>query len=289
LVPGYIKLLIVGYPYNFVPLLVFWLAIAPILVQLARRFSSVLIAIILVYQLTLLNLEYPGLLGFTFPNWAHLLKLPVLHYTLAVWGIYYPLGLIYSLNAKNITPWLQKNKVVLWAITGVFFVVGCLSKVEILKLRLAEYIYPLTFVLLLPTIKRDAIPWVRRLEEVGKPRAGSISHSTDRIGFGSRRGQGRAAQSAQLSDLADVASVHSGIGGSNCHHESYGAVACKRRIPLRLWIGQVESHRKRRVLYELPCRMGRLVAPAIERGEERENYVCSRRITCARLESAWEL
>ncbi len=167
-VPGYIKLLIVGYPYNFVPLLVFWLVLAPILVQLARRFSSVLIAIIVVYQLALLNLEYPGVLGFTFPNWAHLLKLPVLHYTLAVWGIYFPLGLIYSLNAKNITPWLQKNKVVLWAITGVFFVVGCLSIVEILKFQLAEYIYPVTFVLLLPTIKRDVIPWVRRLEEVGK-------------------------------------------------------------------------------------------------------------------------
>ncbi len=167
-VPGYIKQLAVGYPYNFVPLLVFWLVLAPILVQLARRFSNVLIVIILVYQLTLLNLEYPGLLGFTFPNWTHFLKLPALHYTLAMWGIYYPLGLIYGVNAKSITPWLQRNRAVLWAITAVFFVLGSLSKVEILKFQLAEYIYPLTFALLMPTIKRDAIPGVRLLEEVGK-------------------------------------------------------------------------------------------------------------------------
>jgi hypothetical protein len=166
--PGYIKQLIVGYPYNFVPLLLFWLVLAPILVQLTRRFSNVLIAVILVYQLILLNLEYPGSLGFTFPNWVSFLKPPVLHSTLAVWGIYYPLGLIYSVNAKSMTPWLQKNRAVLWAITGVFFVFGFLSRAEILKFQLAEHVYPLTFVLLLPTIKRDAIPWVRQLEQVGK-------------------------------------------------------------------------------------------------------------------------
>jgi len=166
--PGYIKQLIVGYPYNFVPILLFWLALSPILVQLARRFSGVLIAIILLYQMFLLNLEYPGMLGFTFPAWAHLLQPPVLHFTLAVWGIYYPLGLIYSVNAKSIAPWLQKNKAALWAITGVFFVLDFLSKAEILKFLLADFVYPLAFVLLLPTIKRDTIPWVRQLEEVGK-------------------------------------------------------------------------------------------------------------------------
>ena len=166
--PGYIKQLITGYPFNFVPILVFWIALSPILVQLARRFSGVLIAIILLYQMFLLNLEYPGILGFTFPAWANWLKPPVLHFTLAVWGIYYPLGLIYSVNAKSIAPWLQKSKVALWAITGVFFVLGFLSMAEILGFQLANYVYPLTFVLLLPTIKRDMIPWVRQLEEVGK-------------------------------------------------------------------------------------------------------------------------
>ncbi len=166
--PGYIKQLIVGYPFNFVPILVFWLALSPILVRLARRFSRVLIAIILLFQMFLLNLEYPGILGFAFPAWAHWLKPPVLHFTLAVWGIYYPLGLIYSVNAKSITPWLQKNKVALWAILGVFFVLGFLSKAEILKFQLVDYLYPLMFVLLLPTIRRDAIPWARQLEEVGK-------------------------------------------------------------------------------------------------------------------------
>jgi len=142
--------------------------LSPVLVHLARRFGGAVVFIILIYQLILLNLQYPGILRFTFPSWVHFLRPPVLGYTMAAWGIYFPLGLIYGLEARRITPWLQKIKWAVLAVTSVFFVLGFLYRAGIARFPLADYICPLIFVLLLPTFKRNSIPFVRQLEEIGK-------------------------------------------------------------------------------------------------------------------------
>ena len=165
---GYVKNLLVGYPFHFVPILVFFYVISPLLVPLASRFGALLIGLIAIYQLILLNILSPGILGFVFPERMQLLVPPAVGSTMAQWGIYFPLGLVYSLNAKRVKPWLDKAKWGLAAATVAFFVLSVLHSADLIHLPLASYICPLTFILLAPLIKRNSIPLVRRLEEIGK-------------------------------------------------------------------------------------------------------------------------
>lgn len=174
---GYLKNLVVGYPFHFIPLLVFYYTLSPILVHFARRFGGALVVVIALYQLFLINVVFPGSLGFTSPDWARFLAPPVLSYTMAEWGLYFPLGLVYGLRAKSIMPWLQRFRWAFLTATSVFFVLHILHKVSLLHFPLAGHICPLTFALLLPVIKRNSIPMVRQLEEIGKKSYGLyLSH-----------------------------------------------------------------------------------------------------------------
>ncbi len=165
---GYLKNLIVGFPFNFIPLIAFYYLLSPFLVRLAKRFGYLLIIVIVLYQLILLNIGTPGILGFTFPDWMRFLAPPVLHVTMALWGIYFPLGLVYSINAKTVLLWLQRLKWMLLTMTIGFFVISVLDEFSVWYFPLAKYICPLMFVLFIPTLKRDSIPAVRELEKVGK-------------------------------------------------------------------------------------------------------------------------
>lgn len=164
----YFKHLIVGYPFNFVPLLIFFYLLSPVLVAGGQRLSWLLLAGIGLYQIILLNLIYPGILGFQFPTWMHILEMPVLRTTIAIWGVYFPLGVVYSLNANKWMPILFKWR---W-----FFLVGAvvLFISNIYRYGSAQvppiegYLCPVFMSLFLPSIKRDQIPQARRLELVGK-------------------------------------------------------------------------------------------------------------------------
>lgn len=164
----YVKHLIVGYPFNFVPLLIFFYLLAPLLVSGGQRLSWLLLAGIGIYQYVLLNLAYPGILGFRFPDFMQILEIPVLRTTIAIWGIYFPLGVVYSLNAAKLIPLLFRLR---W-----FFLFGAvlLFVSNIFRYSSAElppiegYLAPLFMSLLLPSIRRDQLPMARRLELVGK-------------------------------------------------------------------------------------------------------------------------
>jgi peptidoglycan/LPS O-acetylase OafA/YrhL len=165
---GYLKNIIVGYPFHFIPIMVFYMAISPILVHFSKRFGAVLLVVIALFQLFLLNLYSPGIVGFTFPDWMQILRPPIIHETMAMWGIYFPLGLIYSLNAKRVLPWLQRLRWTFLIAAIVFFIFAMLNMFSILHFPLAGYLSAVTFVLLTPTIKRTSIPAVRQLEKAGK-------------------------------------------------------------------------------------------------------------------------
>lgn len=165
---GTVKNLLTGYPFHFVPLLVLYYVLAPLLVRVGRRWGWLVIAGIGLVQLFLINVLHPGALGFTLPSQAQALVPPVIGRTLADWAIYFPLGLVFGLNAKRWLPALQRLK---WAAaTGavVFFVLGFLHFSKVITVPLASYLAPLSFVLFAPSIKRDWIPGARRLETVGK-------------------------------------------------------------------------------------------------------------------------
>jgi peptidoglycan/LPS O-acetylase OafA/YrhL len=166
---GYIKNLLVGYPYHFVPLLVFYYVISPLMVRIGKsKISFLMLALIGLYQLALIDILHPGILGFIFPNSASFLAVKVLRTTLAEWAIYFPLGLVYGLQARKWTSILHKYKWVFIGLTLLLFGIGLLDAFSIIRFPLAFLLCPFTLVLLLPIIKRDAIPWVRFFERLGR-------------------------------------------------------------------------------------------------------------------------
>ena len=164
----YLRHLLVGYPFHFVPLLVFFYLISPILVPIAKRFAWILILGFLIYQLFLLNIKYPGTLGFEFPGWANIFVIPILGGTLADWGVCFPIGIVFGLHMQNIRPWLLKLKWVFFSLAIGSFLVALLDAQKIITGPLARFIGPILFLLVIPVIQRNSIPGVRRFEEVGK-------------------------------------------------------------------------------------------------------------------------
>ncbi len=165
---GYIKNLLVGYPFNFVPLIIFFMLISPLLVRYSKRFGTAILLAIFAYQLLLMGLEFSGGIGIPVPAQLGIFKLPIIGGTMAVWGIYFPLGLIYSLNSKQILPWLKRFKWALAAIAVVLFALTLFDRFSALPLPLIRTVSVLAFILLMPTISRNSIPLVRELEKIGK-------------------------------------------------------------------------------------------------------------------------
>jgi peptidoglycan/LPS O-acetylase OafA/YrhL len=165
---GYIKNLLVGYPFNFVPLLVLYYLLSPLLVRLGKRYGAVLIGVVGIYQLILINLLIPNALGFQFPDWMRVLVPRVVSATLADWAIYFPLGIVYGLHSKSLLPWLQKLRWVSVAAAIILLALRILNEAAILHVPLAGSLAPLPLMALIPLIKRDSIPMAQQLEWVGK-------------------------------------------------------------------------------------------------------------------------
>ncbi|OGO25495.1 MAG: hypothetical protein A2W33_05670, partial [Chloroflexi bacterium RBG_16_52_11] len=166
---GYLKNLIVGYPFHFVPLLVFWYIVSPLLVRYGKtKYSVIFLCLVALLQLMLLNILRPGLLGFQFPGWMDSLAPSVLRTTLADWAIYFPMGLVFGLNAAKVLPWSRKLAWLFGGLTVVLLGVGLLAALKIIHAPLARYLCPVPFILMLPGIKRDSIPLARLLERVGR-------------------------------------------------------------------------------------------------------------------------
>ena len=161
---GYVKNVLVGYPYHFIPLLAACYILAPLLVRIGNRYALPLLLLIGGYQLLLAYLLHAriqhGIGAFLIP--------PGLSHTLADWAIYFPLGLIYGLNAQALLPFLRRIRMLLIGATVILFCLGILYYNQVIHLPLAGNLSALTFVLLLPSIDRSSIPMLRRLEEVGK-------------------------------------------------------------------------------------------------------------------------
>jgi peptidoglycan/LPS O-acetylase OafA/YrhL len=162
------KQLIVGYPYNFIPLLIFYYIVSPILILAIRKWGWIPVMLIGLFQLLLLNILHPGMLGFGFPDWANRLAPPVIATSLADWAIYFPLGLIYARYAPSYLPAARKYKWVLTALFLVFYLIGLLDIMAVVQLPISRYLFPFFFILLAPIIERGSIPYVKTIESIGK-------------------------------------------------------------------------------------------------------------------------
>lgn len=114
-----------------------------------------------------MNIEAPGILGFYFPDWAPT-NVPVIGRTLAQFAVYFPLGLVYSMNAKEINPRLQQWQRPLLFIILALFAIHLLHIYGAIRLPVMQYEAAIVALLYTPLIDRKAIPQVRRLELVSK-------------------------------------------------------------------------------------------------------------------------
>lgn len=165
---GYVKNLLVGYPYNFVPILVFYYLMSPIFIAIGRRYPLMMLAAILLYQVFLSNLLSPGLWGFVFPDWVSIFRPPIISDPMAKWAIFFPIGIVYGLEKPKVIPWAIKYKRVFTVIFLLSLILSILDRVSIIDVPQAIYIFPLAFVCLLPVIDRNSIPMVKSLEQIGK-------------------------------------------------------------------------------------------------------------------------
>lgn len=165
---GYVKDLLVGYPNNFIPLMIFFYLVSPVLIKYAYRSGFLLILFFGLYQIFLLNVAYPGILGFRFPEWVRFFTPPILRNTLAIWGIYLPLGLVYGLHAKKIKPVLYRYTWIIGIATILLFSLSVINELHFIHLDIISQVTPMLFVLLIPVIQREQIPLFRELEKIGK-------------------------------------------------------------------------------------------------------------------------
>lgn len=165
----YVKHLLVGYPFNFVPLIIFFMVVSPLLLWFSNKVGWLAaLGLIASYQVLLILIVFPNSHGLTLPGWSRWLAPPVLAQTLADWGIYFPLGMLYALNMKKTTPWLERLRWPLLVIAIGGYIATLLHGVDIWNAPLVRHIFPFAAVLLLPLIPRYAIYQARWFEYVGK-------------------------------------------------------------------------------------------------------------------------
>lgn len=164
---GYVKGLLVGYPFSFVPILVFFYMLGPLLVPAVRRHPWLVLVAVLGYQLFLINVTSPGALGVVFPSWTWWLSPPVLRNTLAKWAIYFPFGVVYGLHGKAILDPLRRIWLPLAASGIVLNGLRVAGLIQGWDARALEMACPIPLILLCIVIKRERIPLASRLEQYG--------------------------------------------------------------------------------------------------------------------------
>ena len=165
---GYIKNLLVGYPYNFVPILVFFILLSPILAWFSKKFPLITIALFLIYQIILLNIQLPGVLGFAFPNWMVIVSPPILGLPLTLWAVFYGFGMVYIQYSEKYKKIFGSVIIPIGLFSLALYVVAVSREIGLIQFQLAEWLLPILTMLLLPFIKRNSIPFVRFFEGLGK-------------------------------------------------------------------------------------------------------------------------
>lgn len=161
---GYAKNLLVGYPFHFIPMLVLFYLLSPLLLRIGSRYGAALIALVAAYQMYLLGVLHTDWV----PRSLHVLFPPVVGRTLASWAVYFPLGLLYGMHMQRLLPLLKRWKTILALVTVFLFALGALHRAHEVRHLVAGFWGPVACVLLLPTIERRSIPGVALLERIGK-------------------------------------------------------------------------------------------------------------------------
>jgi peptidoglycan/LPS O-acetylase OafA/YrhL len=165
---GYVKNLLVGYPLNFIPILVFFYLLSPFIVRIAQKFPwQLLLAIVLYQGLSLIVLQ-PGIFGVSLPAWTRLLTIPGLRLSIALWGIFFPLGIVYALY----NDWIRTHFTRFWPILVVLWVaifsLVVMHAAGVVVAPLPGVVLPIITVLIYPFMSREHIPLVQAWEWLGR-------------------------------------------------------------------------------------------------------------------------
>jgi peptidoglycan/LPS O-acetylase OafA/YrhL len=164
----YAKDIAVGYPYNFVPLLVFFYVVSPLMLYFIRRNQKSTIIVIFLYQVFLNVAMSTNVLSLPYFAWAHILVPPIIRTTFATWGVFFPLGMAFSINNKKVVGYFDgKKKLVIYSIVALFVTFLVLREIG-LWTSLVEFICTLLGLALIIVVEREAIPFVQQIENIGK-------------------------------------------------------------------------------------------------------------------------
>ena len=167
-IPEYAKFLLVGYPFNFVPLLVVFYLVSPLLIPAAERTPWLVLAGVGLYQLFAVFVQLPGLMGVTLPGWATYLTPPGLRLTIALWGIFFPMGVVFSQQEARLEPALRRVWPLLAVLSLGLYLTATLDVLGLVVAPLAGFLLPIAAIPLLPLLRRETIPAVRRFELLGR-------------------------------------------------------------------------------------------------------------------------
>jgi peptidoglycan/LPS O-acetylase OafA/YrhL len=165
---GYVKNLLVGYPLNFIPILVFFYLLSPFIVRTAQRYPWQLLGVIAIYQGFSLIVLQPGMFGVSLPAWMRLLTIPGLRLSIALWGIFFPLGIVYALYSDWIRTRFTRFWAVLILIWVAVYVLVVMHAAGIVVAPLPGVLLPIIAVLIYPFMSREHIPLVQVWEWLGR-------------------------------------------------------------------------------------------------------------------------
>ena len=164
----YSKLLVVGYPYNFVPLLAFFYLISPLLVRAAGRYPWPVVLVSAAYQLFTAAVLSPVPLGVALPEAAYRLTLPVLRYSIAILGVFFPAGVVCALHSDRISPFLHRFRWALAPLAVAAFGLAFGDQLGVFRLPLAILACNAFVMGLFLLVRRETLPMVTELEWVGR-------------------------------------------------------------------------------------------------------------------------
>jgi len=167
-IPEYLKFILVGYPLNFVPLLLFYYLLSPLLVRLIFRWPGIAMLAIALYQAASLIILRPALIGIDIPTWSIWLTIPGLRLSIALWGTFFPLGIAVGLYSERIIPFIKRSAI-LWVALSVLAYIGVvIHELAFVRIPFASIVLPFFVVLTFPIISRESIPLVFQLEQLGR-------------------------------------------------------------------------------------------------------------------------
>ncbi len=116
----------------------------------------------------LANISVPGIIGFKFPEFMKLFAPPVLRIPLALWAVFYPFGIVFSLHSNKIQPRVKKYLWIFAIASFSFYLIASLQEAGYLEFKAAEWLLPIFVIPLYIVVNRKKIPFVSFLEKMGK-------------------------------------------------------------------------------------------------------------------------